>query len=432
MELTNATRQLVEYFDPPQPPLKRGESSIVSPVSQFDPNPSQPPLKRGEYATGLPSYQGVSKGRSQHSFPPSQEEIKRRLKLIQFLQNPSSYPRIDSPYTVSQSPVYNLIHQPNHPLNKRGEESTTEKAPLKKGGLGGSNPILNEEEGGSNLQDWIEQWDTDYQEYRSKKTQSGDNKKDHSWRTNISDRLQTLKQLLDIPTLETDLTDVKELIFVPHRDLHRFPLHSLFTAKDWTISYTPSLQIAINLKDNSVKGANLAPLKDGVHDVQLEWRLLSIENPVNDLPFAEIESTIVNTYFPNITPSITTIEDFKNAIPNPTHVHYTGHGYYNFTHPERSALSFANHTPLTAYEISHLNFTSYQLITLAACETALSGNQLIESEYVGLVSAFLKSGVNCVISTLWTVSSINHRSYRLWNLFSRTIKCDRKRRNHPY
>ncbi|NEU77379.1 CHAT domain-containing protein, partial [Hassallia byssoidea VB512170] len=51
-----------------------------------------------------------------------------------------------------------------------------------------------------------------------------------------------------------------------------------------------------------------------------------------------------------------------------------------------------------------VNFRGYRLVTLAACETALTGKQTIENEYVGLVSAFVYQGVTNVLSTLWTVS----------------------------
>ncbi|MDJ0601453.1 MAG: tetratricopeptide repeat protein, partial [Crocosphaera sp.] len=247
-------------------------------------------------------------------------------------------------------------------------------------------------QGNSTIEQWIKVWDEDYQDYRSKKDTETEDKKEHSWRLNISDRLETLKEILGIAEIEKELQDVDELILIPHQDLHRLPLHSLFTQKDWIISYLPSLQIGLKLKQKQQQ----------LNDNQTE-SLLSIENPRKDLVFSEIESAIVNTYFATIKPYIITIEDFLNAIPNHTHLHFTGHGYYNFDDPKRSALEFENRSQLTAYEISHLNFNSYQLITLAACETALNGKQTIDSEYVGLVSAFLKGGANCVLSTLWTV-----------------------------
>ncbi|WP_107667843.1 tetratricopeptide repeat protein [Cyanothece sp. BG0011] len=274
-----------------------------------------------------------------------------------------------------------IIYWFNSPMGLITFILTQEKAPLIKGGLGGSN-----------LEQWIKEWDEDYQDYRSKKDTETEDKKAHSWRIKISDRLETLKEILGISEIENDLQDIEELILIPHQDLHRLPLHSLFNQKNWTISYLPSLQIGLNLKQK----------QEQLNNNQIE-SLLNIENPRKDLVFSEIESAIVNTYFATIETSVTTIEDFKNAIPNHTHLHFTGHGYYHFDDPKRSALEFVNNSLLTAYEINQLNFNSYQLITLAACETALNGNQTIDSEYVGLVSAFMKGGANCVLSTLWTV-----------------------------
>ncbi|MDJ0579531.1 CHAT domain-containing protein, partial [Crocosphaera sp.] len=244
----------------------------------------------------------------------------------------------------------------------------------------------------SNLEQWIKEWDKDYQDYRSKKDKEIEDKKEHPWRINISDSIEKLKEILGISEIEKELEDIEELILIPHQDLHRFPLHYLFNKKNWTISYLPSLQIALNLQQKQQQ----------LNNNQKE-SLLSIENPRRDLVFSEIESGIINTYFATIKSSIITIEEFKNAIPNHNHLHFTGHGYYLFDDPERSALEFENESKLTAYDISHLNFNSYELITLSACETALNGKQTINSEYVGLVSAFLKSGANCVVSTLWTV-----------------------------
>ena len=40
-----------------------------------------------------------------------------------------------------------------------------------------------------------------------------------------------------------------------------------------------------------------------------------------------------------------------------------------------------------------------------ACETAVTDKQTILAEYVGLISGFMRAGVGCVVSTLWTVES---------------------------
>lgn len=140
-------------------------------------------------------------------------------------------------------------------------------------------------------------------------------------------------------------------------------------------SYLPSLQIALSLDQNKLGSSN----------INLD-SLLSIENPRNDLVFAEIESNIVNTYFANLESSITTIEDFKNAIPSHTHFHFTGHSNYNFDDPKGSCLEFANFAKLTAYKISHLSFNTYQLIIWLKKLLKQTEDKVIDSNIIELIN----------------------------------------------
>jgi CHAT domain-containing protein len=84
--------------------------------------------------------------------------------------------------------------------------------------------------------------------------------------------------------------------------------------------------------------------------------------------------------------------------------HFTGHGTYDSQHPKKSAIALSGEEYLTLEEICQINLSGYQLVSLSACETAITGNQTITEEYVGLVSAFLYQRVHYVISTLWTVT----------------------------
>lgn len=59
---------------------------------------------------------------------------------------------------------------------------------------------------------------------------------------------------------------------------------------------------------------------------------------------------------------------------------------------------------LTAAEIANLPLSSYSLAYINACETAVTSLKDIETEYVGLVSAFLRAGVGQVVSNLWPVN----------------------------
>ncbi len=48
----------------------------------------------------------------------------------------------------------------------------------------------------------------------------------------------------------------------------------------------------------------------------------------------------------------------------------------------------------------------FYLISLSACQTGITTHQSIDTEYVGLVSAFLSRGTNYVVSTLWSVKDL--------------------------
>jgi len=86
--------------------------------------------------------------------------------------------------------------------------------------------------------------------------------------------------------------------------------------------------------------------------------------------------------------------------------HFTGHGAYNSLDPSQSCLFLTGSDRLTLLEIVQLHLSAYHLVCLAACETAVTGDQTITDEYVGLVSAFLKAGVGHILSTLWRVESM--------------------------
>jgi CHAT domain-containing protein len=152
-----------------------------------------------------------------------------------------------------------------------------------------------------------------------------------------------------------------------------------------------------------------------------------VEHPNSEgfelLPYAEIESTVITQLFKNhkrISGQAATKTTVKDALATGYNIfHFTGHGTYNSDRPKQSALFLSGKDSLTLEEICNLPLSSYQLVTLAACETALTGNQTIDNEYVGLVSAFLYQRVSNVISTLWTVTDFSNSllmMYFYWQL----------------
>jgi|694.fasta_scaffold26920_4 tetratricopeptide (TPR) repeat protein/CHAT domain-containing protein len=246
------------------------------------------------------------------------------------------------------------------------------------------------------FEDWVKDWNQQYAEYRKGKKQQLATT--NSWREQLPEMFTRLGKILDIPAILPQLNNISQLILIPHRDLHRFPLHPLFP-DTFTITYLPSAQLGIDLLGR---------------EARIEGNLLSLEHPDSQgldlLPYAEIESAAITQLFNNPTPKrIAGQEATKTAVKDAltsgySIFHFTGHGIYDPKHPKQSALALSGEDFLTLEEICNINLSGYQLVSLSACETAITGNQTITEEYVGLVSAFLYQRVHYVISTLWTVN----------------------------
>ncbi|WP_446415741.1 CHAT domain-containing protein [Coleofasciculus sp.] len=275
------------------------------------------------------------------------------------------------------------------------------------------------------LEDWIKTWDESYQEYRKNplppSCEKGKQELAQSWQDNLAKLLEELQHILSIPAILTQLNpesitnptpQIQNLILIPHRDLHRFPLHALFP-DTFTITYLPSAQIGLNLNNRG----EIQPILP-----------LQVDYPPHEncgkLTSAVIESAAIAQLFPNsqrISGEQATKTTVTNALNgNYTIFHFSGHGTYDHETPKNSALLLNYQDKLTINDIRQLSLNSYQLVTLAACETAITGRETIEKDYVGLVSAFVYQGVSHVLSTLWTIpdniSSLLFMVYFYWQL----------------
>jgi tetratricopeptide (TPR) repeat protein/CHAT domain-containing protein len=287
-------------------------------------------------------------------------------------------------------------------------------------------PLVWENDRGSQAQQlakWIKEWDTQYRDYGSKKevsTQPNHNdeaaekaREQHPWRQNIPNNLTQLRQILEIDRICARLpADLTYLILIPHGDLHRFPLHTLFLNSAnlpnlQGCTYLPSIQIGLNLQHRSIPTRSYTPL-------------LSVEDPEthqSEMPFARIESAIVRALFQphtHIDSASASLAAVENALrQSHTSFHFTGHAAYNSHSPEASALALTDE-PLTAKRIIQLDLSSYNLVTLAACETAITGREKIDTEYIGLTSAFLQAGAANILSTLWQVDEIANAWFTIY------------------
>ena len=307
---------------------------------------------------------------------------------------------------------------------------------------------------------WVKDWNQQYADYQDK-SQDRANKQNHPWRAEMPSKFASLKEILQIAKIEQQLklNGITNLILIPHGDLHRFPIHALFSS-EFVITYLPSAQFGLNLKhrlnsENSRLSPSCDPPKsplrsgtlntpvspdtietlntlvpplrrgargDQTHDIDDKNSILSIENSDSiiidengkrtELPTLrapEIESEIICRMFANPTrrgENAATLDEVIRLLRQPHNIfHFTGHGSYDFDTPQQSTLYLSDTHRLTVKEIIQLNLSNYKLICLSACETAVTDKQTILAEYVGLISGFMRAGVGCVVSTLWSVQS---------------------------
>ncbi|CEJ44858.1 TPR repeat-containing protein [Umezakia ovalisporum] len=259
------------------------------------------------------------------------------------------------------------------------------------------------------FEDWLEDWHQAYQEYLSH-AQDQHSKSNHVWRVDMEQKLLELKNILQITTITQEIKDITQLILIPHCDLHRLPLHTLFNISSplqqeipghLTISYLLSVQKGLSGKAESMWKWS--------HQI-----LLSVESPnstnYSPLKFTKLESDVISQMFNN-PKHIDKYEANKYTVENALFnehqniFHFAGRVMNNYNDPQKSALPLINGEQITLAEICQKNLSNYKLVTLSSAETEGSKNQNITTEYVDLASGFTCGGVPYVVTTLWTVES---------------------------
>jgi CHAT domain-containing protein len=236
------------------------------------------------------------------------------------------------------------------------------------------------------LQTWLKTYDTD-------------NLNPANW--------QELADILQINEINRH-NGIHHLILIPHRDLHRLPLHIYW--QQLTTTYLPSIQIGLNLQTK--------PQPD------LAAGLLLIESPayhaattqtqkgksLGILPNAEIEAAILAYLFQPKTivrAGSVSRTQVQTDLNRPHYYgHYNGHAYHDPRRPQESSLILEGDDVLACEDLGAIDLHPYHLISLSACQTGVTTHQTIDTEYVGLVSAFLSRGTNYVVSTLWSVADL--------------------------
>ncbi|MDY6976379.1 MAG: CHAT domain-containing protein, partial [Pseudomonadota bacterium] len=144
---------------------------------------------------------------------------------------------------------------------------------------------------------------------------------------------------------------LQQLVLVPYRYLHLFPLHALPVGENATlgdlfpegIRYAPSCQILqLSLSEDSIPSA-----KRG--DSGENGSLFAIQNPTGDLAYTDVEVEAIETAFypaatvlQGKTASKTAFYQAEAVLKETGFAHFSCHGYFNFANPRNSCLILAD------------------------------------------------------------------------------------------
>jgi CHAT domain-containing protein len=252
-----------------------------------------------------------------------------------------------------------------------------------------------------------------------------DNKQ--QWQSTLNEQLQQLATILHLDYLLSVIpSDCSQLILIPHRFLHLFPLHAMPVGEGRSrLPSETQPSDALCLLDKFSGGVRYAPSCQLLQLTQ-SWNrtnfshLFGVQNPTLDLTYSDIEMAIIRQAFHPHAEILVKAEARKEAIPNQrlqaaNCVHFACHGIFDLESPLRSALVLAGvdlkelnlERCLTLGEIFGLDLSQCRLVTLSACETGLTDPTSLSDEYISLPSGFLYAGSPSVVSSLWTISDIS-------------------------
>ncbi|MFN6487766.1 CHAT domain-containing protein, partial [Nostoc sp. DedQUE02] len=262
------------------------------------------------------------------------------------------------------------------------------------------------------LFDWEIEYMMDYAAYV-------ENNQNHQWQDQLEERLKKLAEILHIEEILAYIPKhCDRLILIPHCFLHLLPLHALPVKELYLLDLFPN-------------GVGYAPSCQLLQQVQLRQRpdfqsFFAIQNPTEDLFYADLEIEIIQHYFPI---EETTILGGKDAskkaldtrIANLAEVnclHFSCHGFFDPNTPANSCLvlngAIVNekidlNKCLTFADLFNKDFNLNQcrLVVLSACETGMIDPLNTSDEYIGLPSGFLYAGSSSVVSSLWTVDDVS-------------------------
>ncbi|HMB93958.1 MAG TPA: CHAT domain-containing protein, partial [Rhodothermales bacterium] len=230
--------------------------------------------------------------------------------------------------------------------------------------------------------------------------------RDHIGTTEPGERWEPIARRLyrDLmkPLLETLPDEVEHLHIIPEGTLHYIPFAALqdedgrFLIERFSLSVAPSASILSLTRQQSPQ----------------QWQsMLLLGDPDERLPGSRdevlgIARSEVVQHKEVLLGKAATKAAVTQLAPTSDIIHFATHGRFVKQDPARSHLELHGGEVLSVEEIGQLEFHAY-LVTLSACETALSGGRTSDvpdgDEWVGFNQAFLAAGTSTVMTSLWPI-----------------------------
>lgn len=211
---------------------------------------------------------------------------------------------------------------------------------------------------------------------------------------------------LDAALQERGVKQGSRVVWVPTGSLGLLPL---------ALAHDPASTKRFGEKYEVVSVPSLEALTQAARQVAQAQApsLAVIINPTGDLPFTEVESTLVAGHF-KTRPSISL--DKSNATPravlaglkNKSYWHFSSHGRFDWEDARRAGLIVKDGETLTigAFLDAEGSLGRPRLVVLSACETGLYDTARNADEFVGLPATFMQLGAVGVLGTLWQVDDL--------------------------
>jgi CHAT domain-containing protein len=225
-----------------------------------------------------------------------------------------------------------------------------------------------------------------------------------SWRTPLARLHQQLISPIEDAGL---LMNVRQLVIVPHAELHYLPFAALvrrgtkdeFLVERYDIGYAPSATAWVQL---------------GTREWPMGNRVLALAPRDQQLPGSRDEVEAIRGLYGSdatvLTGAAATEQVFRATVRRYDIVHLATYGVLNQHNPLFSFVELnrggGDDGRLEVHEVFALSLNA-RLLVLSACQTALASGAVSDvpagDDWVGLVRAFLGAGAQNVIATLWAV-----------------------------